>query len=124
MNKWQIICPLAALLIFSLVAGVIVMRGQHRAVILSASSAIGTELLERTNSTRLVRLSPFLRTRLAQLYGSPTRVAGVLVGDAPPPDGDGTACSRVVLTNVAGGRLLIRLRTAGAKYEVAGFRDL
>jgi hypothetical protein len=73
----------------------------------------------------LIRVNPFLRAKLSALLGSPTHVAGVLAGDSPKPDGDGSACSRPVLTNSGGQRLLIRLRQAGeaGMFEVVGFRD-
>jgi hypothetical protein len=125
MNRWQIICPVAALLVAGVVAGAIVIRKQHRVVVSMDSRALGSDLITVTNSPRLVRLSPFLRERLVQLLGSPTQVAAVLAGDAEPPTGDGSACSRVVLTNAAGNRLLLRLREAGTgKFEVVGFRNL
>ena len=125
MNKWQIICPVAALLVGGMVAGFVAVRGQHRGVIVAASSSIGRDLISTTNSTHLVRVNPYLRARLSQLLGSPTRVAAVLPGDEPPPAGDGMACSRLVLTNNAGQRLLIRLRQAdrSGMFDVVGFRQ-
>ncbi len=125
MNKWQIICPVAALLVAGVVVGVIAMRSQHHGVIYVASRRAGMDLVSATNSTRLVRISPFLKARLEKMLASPTQVAAVFVGDAPPPIGDGNACSRLVLTNAAGERLLIRLRDAGSgRFEVVGFRNL
>jgi hypothetical protein len=126
MNKWQIICPVVALLIAGTVAVNVAARSQHRGVIIAASSSLGHDLITETNSARLVRMSPFLRTKLSQLLGSPTHVAAVLSGDLPRPDGDGSACSRLVLTNSAGQCLVIRLRQAdrSGKFDVVGFRDL
>jgi hypothetical protein len=125
MNKWQIICPVAALLVAGMVAGIIVVRDQHRGVIIAASRSLGSDLVAATNSSRLVRLSPHLRAQLGELLASPTRVSSVLAGDVPPPAGDGSACSRVILTNAAGRQLLIRLRDEGAgRFEVVGFRNL
>jgi hypothetical protein len=126
MNKWQIICPVAAMLVGVMVMAVVATRTQHRGIIVAASSSIGHDLITTTNSARLVRVSPFLRARLSQLLGSPTQIAAVVPGDAAQPIGDGSACSRLVLTNTAGQRLLIRLRQADSSgmFEVAGFRDL
>ena len=126
MNKWQIICPVAAILVGGMVMAVVGVKAQHRGIIVAASRSIGHDLITDTNSARLARINPFLRTRLSQLLGSPTHVAAVLPGDAPQPQGDGMACSRLVLTNSAGQRLLIRLRQAdrSGMFEVVGFRDL
>jgi hypothetical protein len=126
MNKWQIICPVAALLVFGMVMAVVATRGQHRGIIIAASSSIGHDLITVTNSSRLFRLRPHLRTRLSELLGSPTHIAAVLPGDEQPPTGDGSACSRLVLTNNAGQRLLIRLRQANRSgmFEVVGFQSL
>ena len=125
MNKWQIICPVATMLVVGMVMAVVATRGQYRRIIIAASSSIGHDLITVTNSSRLVRLGPHLRARLSELLGSPTHVAAVLPGDAPRPDGDGSACSRLVLTNNAGQRLLIRLRQAGGSgmFDVVGFRS-
>ncbi len=90
-----------------------------------ASRSLGAELIAATNSPHLVRMSPFLKAQLDRMLGSPTRVAAVLAGDAPRPAGDGSACSRIVLTNAVGHGLLLRLRQAGSgKFEVVGFRTL
>ena len=61
MNKWQIICPVVAMLIAGLVVGVIALRGQHRGFINVASRAIGSDLIASTNSPHLVRVGPGLR---------------------------------------------------------------
>jgi len=125
MNKWQIICAVAILLAAAMLAPFVVKRSQQRGVISAASRSLGVELIASTNSSRLVRMSPYLRARLEQMLGSPTHVASVLLGDEAPPVGDGSACSRLVLTNAAGQRLLIRLRQAGdGTFEMVGFRSL
>lgn len=125
MNKWQIICPVAAMLVGVMAMAVVATRTQHRGVIIAASSSIGHDLITDTNSAHLVRLGSHLRAQLSQLLGSPTHVAAVFPGDEPPPTGDGSACSRLVLTNNAGQRLLIRLRQAdrSGMFDVVGFRS-
>jgi hypothetical protein len=125
-NKWQIICPVVALLIVGLVFGVIAIRGQHRGFIGVASRSIGGDLIASTNSSHLVRIGPDLQAHLSELLSARTHVADVLLGDEPLPFGDGTACSRLVLTNEAGRGLLIRLRPAeqSGMFHVLGFRTV
>jgi hypothetical protein len=123
MNKWQILCPVTAMVVIGAIVGILALQGQHRRFISTASSGIGADLIRATNSPHLVRLSPFLQQRLARLLRARTQVAAVLEGDDARPEGDGSACSRLVLTNTAGDRLLIRLRRTGSgKFEVVGFR--
>jgi hypothetical protein len=125
MNKWQIICPVVALLIAMLTIGIIHERGEHRGFIRVASHSIGDGLIAATNSSHLVRVSPELQARLSELLAARTHLACVLLGDEPPPMGDGSACSRVVFTNDAGQGLLIRLRQADQPglFQVLGFRS-
>jgi hypothetical protein len=125
-NKWQIICPVVALLIVGLVFGVIAIRGQHRGFISVASRSIGGDLITATNSSHLVRIGPDLQARLSELLSARAHVADVLMGDEPSPFGDGTACSRLFLTNDAGRGLLIRLRPAeqSGMFHVLGFRTV
>ena len=124
MNKRQIICLVVAMLVLGLVVALLVVRSQNRGLIRAASLSIGQDLIRTTNSTHLVRVGPYLRAQLSDLLASPTRVATVLLGDARSPDGDGSACSRLVLTNKAGHRLLIRLRRADrtGMFDAVGFR--
>jgi hypothetical protein len=126
MNKWQIICPMVALLVVGLAFGFIALRGQHRGFISVASRSIGDDLIASTNSSHLVRIGPDLKTRLSELLSVRTHIADVLLGDEPAPIGDGTACSRLVLTNDAGRGLLIRLRQAeeSGMFHVLGFRSI
>ncbi len=124
MSKWQIICPVVAILIAGLGSGITAVRGQHRGFISVASRSIGGDLIATTNSPHLVRIGPGLQARLSELLSVRTHVAEVLLGDEPSPFGDGTACSRLVLTNDAGRGLLIRLRPAeqSGMFHVLGFR--
>jgi hypothetical protein len=124
MNKWQIICPVAALIIGGLVALTIVVRSQQRGIIVAASSTVAHDLITLTNSQHLVRVNPYLRDQLSRMLASPAHVAAVLPGDEP--SGGGMACSRLVLTNNAGRGLLIRLRQSdrSGMFDVVGFRSL
>ena len=126
MNKWQIICPLVVIAVAGLTFGVIHERGEHRSFISVASHSIGSDLIVATNSSHLVHIGPDLHTRLSELLGTRAQVSTVLLGDDPSPIGDGSACSRVVLTNDVGQGLLIRLRQADQPgiFYVLGFRRL
>jgi hypothetical protein len=86
MNKWQIICPVAAMLIAALVFGIIAVRGQHRGFISVASRSIGGDLIASTNSSHLVRIGPNLQAHLAELLSARTHIAAVLLGDEPFAD--------------------------------------
>jgi len=126
MNKRQIIYPVVALLMAGMVIVIVGALSQHRSFIHAASRSLGGDLIRTTNSAHLVRVGPHLQAQLSQLLGAPTQVSAVLLGDAPSPQGDGRACSRLVLTNAAGRRLSIRLRQVGRSgmFDVLGFRVL
>jgi len=126
MNKWQIICPVVAILVVGLVLGMVAMRAEHRGFIIVASRSIGGELIASTNSSHLVRIGPDLQSRLSDLLSVRTDIADVVLGDEPSPFGDGTACSRLVLTNDVSRGLLVRLRPAeqSGMFHVLGFRTV
>jgi hypothetical protein len=99
------------------------MRGERRSFLLVASRSIGQDIIAATNSTHLVRIAPDLQSRLSELLSAHTQVADVLLGDEPSPFGDGTASSRLVLSNDVGRALMIRLRPSETgKFEILGFR--
>jgi hypothetical protein len=126
LNKTQIIAPLVALII---VGGVFVLhsgRKHHQHFITAQAMQIGTDLIERTNSPKPVSIGAGLNGELAQLLGSSTRVADVLIGDEPSPIGDGSASSRLLLANDQGKCLGIRLRQDSdpEKFHVLGYWNL
>ena len=130
MNKWQIICPLVAIAITIAIAvtvlGVISGRNQQRYYIHAQTEMIGNELIAAANSPRLTEKGSTLKDLkgwLATFLASPSGVAEVLLGDEPFPRGDGAACSRLILTNAAGQRLLIRLRQElePERFQVLGY---
>lgn len=128
MNKWQLICPgvaLAIVLIVFLVFGAIHGRDHVRYYIMSVSRAIGTELIEKTNSNHVVKIDSGLHSELASLLGSPTQVSEVLLGDEPGKSDD-KASSRLVLTNSVGKGLVIRLGPAEQSegFQVLGYWSL
>lgn len=124
MKKGQIICLLGGVLGAGLIMGGLQSWRQHQDFIAWASRTIGEELAASTNSAKLVQISPDLQTRLAELKQSPVHVAQVLPGDEPSSSGNGTASSRLLLTNETGQGLLLRLRQDESpdKFQVLGFR--
>ena len=126
MNKWQIICPVVALLIAGLAFAIIRSKDHRNYFISRMSYSIGRDLIKATNSAHLVRIEPDLEAGLAELLSSTSRVSSVLLGDEPSPSQNGTASCRLVLTNVAGKALLIRLRLTEEPgiFQVLGHRTL
>ena len=122
MNKWQIICPTAALLLSAAVVAVIHGRNSHQGFAQAETRQIGHDLVTSTNSSRIVTLGHGLRGRLETLLTHPAGVSEVLLGDEPGL-GDGEASSRVILTNSAGEKVGIRFRVDGStgKSHVLGF---
>ena len=123
MNKYQIICPVVALVLVGILFAVVSGRNHQRYFIQAQSRMIGQDLISSTNSTRLVQIGPGLQKRLAEFLGAPAGIAEVNLGDEPSPIGDGRACSRVVLSNATGERLGIRLRQDAKpeRFHVQGF---
>ena len=126
MNKWQIICPVTALLLVGLGFGIQEKRRARNVLISVTAHSIGRELIATTNSTHLFRIGPGLQMKLSEFLGVRTRVADVLSGDEPPPFGDGAATMRLVLTNELAKGLVIRLRPAEKPdmFHVLGFRSV
>ncbi len=104
---------------FAVVTG----ANHHRYYLYAQTRMIGQELIATTNSTRLVHLGSGLQKRLAEFLASPAGIAEAVLGDEPSPIGDGAACSRLVVSNAAGGRLGIRLRqdSEPERFHVLGF---
>jgi hypothetical protein len=109
MNKWQIIFPVAAMVVVAGVLAVMSGRKHHHADVIARTQMIGQDLIAKTNSPHLLRMSPLVQKRLAEFLQSKAGVAEVKLGDEPAPIGDGTASSRLILSNAAGVRLGIRL---------------
>ena len=115
MNKWQIICPLAALVVVFVILGLPGSR-DYQYFITVRTREIGRDLISATNSSHLAEIAPALQMSLSRLLSSPTYVANALFGDEPPPVGDGRACSRLVLTNDLGDGIVLRLQQ-GTNFE-------
>ena len=126
MNKWQIICPVVALLIAGLAFASISIRNHRRGLISAASRSIGSDLIRSNTSARLVYVGSSLQMALSDLQSSSTHISEIRFGDDESPYGNGTARSCVVLTNEAGKALLIRLRPAEepGMFHVLGYRTL
>ena len=123
MNKWQIICPVVVIAIFALVTALVHGGKEHAYFIQMTTYGVGRDIIETTNSSHLTKIDPALQARLSELLVSPTHIATVLLGDEPSPIGDGSACSRLVLTNEVADKIVIRLRQADTPgtFYVLGF---
>ena len=126
MNKSQVIAPLVALVVAGVILALYQGRKHHRYFVNARSRQIGSDLIQRTNSVLLVQIGSGLREQLSQLLGSPTGVAEIRIGDEPAPIGDGSADSRLLLTNEQGKSLGIRLRQNAdpEKFHVLGYWNL
>lgn len=124
MNKWQIICPLAAMAIAVVILAWAQGNAHHRYYLTAQTKQIGLDLLKTTNSPQLVRLGVGLERRLASLLNTNAGVSQGLLGDEPSPIGNGKASCRLILTNAVGDSVGIRLRADAGKFHVLGYYTL
>jgi hypothetical protein len=125
-NKRRLI-PLAVIVaILAAVAAILAI--QHRVAesnrsVISRTYQIGQDLIAHARSPQLSGLPPGLAGQLGNLLNSPTHIAAVLLGDEPPPVGDGSACSRLILTNQMAKGLELRLcpATVPGQFRVMGY---
>ena len=110
MNKTQLVVLLVSVFLAVAIVGILHGRKQHAHFITVQTRQIGVDLVEATNSAKLVRVGSGLQAELMELLAFPTDVAVVRLGDAPSPIGNRTACSQLILTNSRLKRLGIRLR--------------
>jgi hypothetical protein len=126
MNKWQIICPVAAMGIFLLLAIPRYANRMHMAhedAITWRAYCAGRELERTTNSTLLASIDPQLHEVLVRFLTTPSEYEDVVYkGDETPPLGDGTATHRLYLSNADGQWIALRLRNDPAlgKFQVLG----
>ena len=126
MSNWKVLGPIA---IVALTAALFVITYKQRSnhgLIAERSRALGQDLVTRTNSTRLASSPMGFTSQLSALLGSPTHIAAVLIGDDPAPLGDGSACSRLILTNENARGIQLRLgQTADPeKFYILGYWPL
>jgi len=126
MNQRRIIAWGATLVILVLLVVVVAMAHRQAAsnqILIARTRQIGQDLISHANSAQLPGLPPGMAGQLANLLGSPTHVAAVLLGDEPPPVGDGSACTRLILTNQLAKGLKIRLGPASTpdKLRIMGY---
>lgn len=123
MNKWQIICPVVAIVILAFAVGFNRSRNDRNYFLQTATHSVGRDIIATTNSSRLVKVGPTLQSKLSELSISPMNVAAVLIGDEPFPYVNGKANSRLVLTNDSRDGVVIRLRHAdqAGTFHVLGF---
>jgi hypothetical protein len=126
LDKKQIIMPLAVLAIVVIAASAIKGRKLHQSYLISRTVSIGQELINVTNSTRLVRIGDGLSGQLEQLLAHPTVIEDYRTGDAPGLIGNGSADCLLLLSNTHGKRLGIRLRQDSdpEKFHVLGWWNL
>jgi hypothetical protein len=126
MNKRTILKLAAAIALVALIVGTCFVDSSLKARRYARQifiGNIGAWLVQTTNSTDLVGLTPELQADLRVLLASPTE-RWVCLGDEPPPVGDGRASARLVLTNQMGRVLTLRLREEPAgslKYRVLSY---
>jgi hypothetical protein len=118
----QIIAVISGMVLAAVIWGFARNRLNHRNSVTAGAYQVGQDLITTTNSPHLTGLRPGLSGRLSILLSSPTRVAAVLPGDESAPVGDGSACSRLVLTNQLGNGLELRLGYAAPdRFEILGY---
>jgi hypothetical protein len=126
MNKRRILWPAGVVVVVAAVTMVVAMKHRLDAsnqIITSRTHQIGQDLISHASSAQLIGLPPGLAGQLSNLLSSPTHVATVLLGDEPPPVGDSSACSRLILTNQLAKGLELRLSWASApdKFRILGY---
>jgi hypothetical protein len=126
MNNWKIIGPVVAiaLAVAALAIG-FKQWGYHRHVS-DGTRDIGQDLITHANSSRLANLPLGFAPQLSTLLASPTQISAVLMGDDPAPLGDGSACSRLILTNQSARGIHLRLGQTQdpEKFRIIGYWPL
>ena len=121
MNKWQIYCPVIALLIVANVGVFRQKRIQHRAYVASRTETIAYNLLNTNNSPYLVSPPSDLLVQVATLKRHPAGIQSHGLGDTAAPVGNDDACSHFILTNAVSQELGVRLEQSGKNFEVLGY---
>jgi len=126
MNNLKVLAPVAAVVLGVALFAILYKRNSDARLISERSRDIGQDLISHTNSTRLASSPLGFTAQLSALLGSPTRIAAVLIGDEPAPLGDGTACSRLILTNESARGIQLRLgkTTDPEKFLILGYWPL
>jgi hypothetical protein len=108
MNKWQIICPLAAVALL-VVWSATFSPGPNPPAFYAAAFQVSREVLATTNSTRLVSMDPALKSSLQDLLTSPANFAGMHMetNDQAEP---AAKVLTLYFANEAGRRLDLKLR--------------
>ncbi len=121
MNKWQIYCPVIALLIVGIVGVFRQGRIQHRYYVASRTETIAYNLLNTNNSPYLVSPPSDLLVQVATLKRHQSGIQSHGLDDAAEPIGNNDACSHFILTNAVGQELGVRLEQSGKDFKVLGY---
>ncbi len=112
LNKWQLICPVVAMGLVALVAGVLAIRSfnsSHKDLYFARASIVGHDLVTKTNSEFLTSVTPELKSNLVALCSSPARLESLRHGELNPDD-PSTEDALLSLANEAGATLQLTLR--------------
>ena len=106
MNKWQIICPLAAMGLVAIALGFRHAGSHTREDLFAAASLVGDDIARSTNSERITDDGPALKSNLLQFLAVPAKCGGV----RPETPDEGKPTAVVSLVNEAGDRFDLHLR--------------
>jgi len=121
MNKWQVYCPVLALLAIAIVWTLHQGRVQRRRYVSARTQTIAYQLLGAAHSPYLHHGPATLLRQLEILSLRPAGIQSHALGDTEAPIGNQEACSHFVLTNAIGQELGVRLKPSGKDFEVLGY---
>jgi hypothetical protein len=129
MNKWQIICPLAAVVLFLLLAAApraVSRYKMHRMdSITTAVRCVGWDLEQQTNSTWLAVVTPELKKTLENFLTTPSCYIETLrFGDASASARDRAAIYDLYIKNFDDACMSLKLKYDSKlkKFHVLGFQ--
>ena len=90
---------------------------------MAQTNLMANDLVTKKNSPLLFQMGTIFKKELSRVLAEPTQIILVKYGDEPAPIGDGSACSRLVLSNRVGQLIGIRLQhdSKSKKFYVWGF---
>ena len=126
MNNWKILGPAVAVVLVAAASAIAVKQTGYRRIVSEGTRNVGHDLITQTNSSRLANLPLGFAPQLSTLLAAPTQISAVLMGDDPAPLGDGSACSRLILTNQSARGIHLRLGQTQdpEKFRILGYWPL